>query len=115
MNVWKISPGRRAKHWNLCEKGKCILLGWKKLDNYLDFGSQEEIVSALGGGVGDGRGAALCIWRFTHDIELSDIVIANKGRTSISGIGIVTSGYLPAGHPDNPSETSELPHARRIK
>lgn len=114
-NVWKIAPGEGASHWEMCLRQRCILLGWKKLKDYTVFDDEDEIIVALGGGPGNGKGAAQSIWRFTREVQPLDIVIANNGRSIVEGIGIVTGEYLPAGHPDNPNQTEDLPHARRVQ
>jgi len=64
------------------------------------------LLRALGGGPGDGKGAVLSIWRFTREMQPGDIVIANNGRSSIAGIGIVGSDYLPPGTSGNPNVKS---------
>jgi len=113
--VWKIAPGKRASHWKECQDKGCILLGWNELTDFTEFDNEEEIVEALGGGPGNGTGAGQSIWRFTHDVHPGDIVIANKGRSGIAGIGLVIGGYLPAKHPENPTNDKLLPHARTVK
>lgn len=112
-NVWKIAPGERAFEWEMCRQKGCILLGWLRLKDYRTFKSEKQIIEELGGGPGEGAGAAKSIWRFAHDIQPNDVVIANKGRCSILGIGIVKSEYLPPKSSKNPS-SEYLPHARLV-
>lgn len=114
-NIWKIAPGRNAERWDMCQEKGCILLGWRQLDDYTSFKTQKEILAALGGGEGDGKGAAQSVYRFAYEVQPNDIVVANRGRSRIMGVGIVTGDYLPKGHPDNPSESDGLPHARRVR
>jgi len=113
--VWKIAPGQHADHWEMCREKSCILIGWSALKDYRKFNSEKAVLRALPGGWGDGAGAAKSIWRFTHEIKPSHIVIANKGRSSVVGIGIVESEYLPPGSPKNPSRSESLPNARLVK
>ncbi len=113
-NVWKIAPGRAASHWGMCRSLGCIALGWRRLNDYNTFSSEEEIQRALGGGPGDGVGAAQSIWRFAHVVQPSDLVVANQGRSRAVGIGVVRSEYLPPGSPKNPSMSKRLPHARLV-
>jgi hypothetical protein len=113
VKAWKIAPGESASHWEMCREKKCILLGWRQLQDYRNK-NEKQILRALGGGPGNGTGAARSILRFVNEIQTSDIVIANKGRSSIVGIGIVTSEYLPPKSPKNPSESKSLPHARLV-
>src|SRR5689334_23572440 len=74
--VWKISPGEGARAWRECLERQCIVMGWKRLRNYQRFGNDRDAVAAfLGGGYGNGRGAATSILRFAYDIKKGDIVV----------------------------------------
>ncbi len=110
--VWKIAPGENADHWEMCRKTGCIALGWRMLKDYAKFKNTQEIEKALGGAPGDGSGAAISIRQFTQEISEGDLVVANDGRSRAVGIGTVESEYLRPNHPDNPSESDWLPHAR---
>lgn len=112
--VWKIAPGEHADHWEKCHKRGCILIGWRALKDYRKFKSQKAILHALGGGPGDSTGAARSIWRFANEIRPFDIVVANQGRATIVGIGIIKSDYLSPSSPKNPSDSERLPHARLV-
>jgi hypothetical protein len=74
--VWKIAPGEHADHWEMCRDRNCILIGWRALRDYRKFKSEKAILRALGGGPGDGSGAARSIWRFTNEVKPFDIVVA---------------------------------------
>jgi predicted Mrr-cat superfamily restriction endonuclease len=114
--VWKISPGESAKAWPMCRQRQCIVLGWRALRNYRRFGrDQDAIVRFLGGRYGNGRGAARSILRFAYDIRRSDVVVANEGRSTVVGIGLIRGDYLPPGSPKNPGNSSEYPHAREVE
>jgi predicted Mrr-cat superfamily restriction endonuclease len=98
----------------MCREKKCILLGWRQLRDYRKYKDEKQIRRALGGGPGNGIGAARSILRFVEEIQPSDVVIANRGRSSIVGIGVVKSEYLPPKSPKNSSESKGLPHARLV-
>jgi hypothetical protein len=112
--VWKIAPGERADHWEMCHERGCILIGWRALKNYRKFKSQKAILRALGGEPGDGKGAARSIWRFTNEVKPFDLVVANQGRDSVVGIGIIKSDYLSPRSLKNPGGSKWLPHARLV-
>ena len=112
--AWKIAPGRGAKYWDMCLKQRCIVIGWLEQRDFRDFKSEKEILEALGGKPGDGKGAAKSIWRFLHEVQPSHVVIANKGKSSVVGIGVVESEYLAPGSPGNPSLDKSHSHARRV-
>jgi len=113
--VWKIAPGKHADHWAMCRELNCILIGWRALRDYRKFKSEKAILRALGGGPGDGSGAARSVWRFTNEVKPFDIVVANQGRAAVTGIGIVKSDYLPPRSPKNPSQSKWLTHARLVE
>src|SRR6266478_4622486 len=113
--VWKIAPGKHADHWDMCRDRGCILIGWFTLRDYRKFKSEKAILRALGGGPGDGSGAARSIWRFTNEVKPFDIVVANQGRAAVVGIGLIKSDYLPPRSPKNPSQSEGLPHARLVE
>jgi hypothetical protein len=112
--VWKVAPGEGADHWEMCHEKGCILIGWRALRNYRKFKSQKAILRALGGGPGDGAGAARSIWRFANEVKPFDIVVANQGRGRVVGIGVVKSDYLSPRSPKNPGKSKSLPHARLV-
>jgi len=113
--IWKIAPGEHAIEWEMCRERHCIALGWRKLRDYRRFGkSRESVVRALGGGPGNGHGAATSILRFTHAVKPADLVVANRGRSQVVGIGVVEGEYIPASSRTNPSKSKMLPHARAV-
>ena len=115
-NVWKIAPGEHASDWDMCRQKRYIGLGWAtRLKDYRQFESKKAILKALGGKEGFGTGAAQSVLRFRDDIRPSDIVIANKGRSGVVGIGIVKSEYLPPSSSKNPNGRGGLPHVRLVK
>jgi hypothetical protein len=113
--VWKIAPAEHADLWDMCRDRSCILIGWRGLRDYRKFKSEKAILRALGGGPGDGSGAARSIWRFTNEVKPFDIVVANQGRAAVVGIGIIKSDYLSPRSPKNPSQSKWLPHARLVE
>lgn len=116
--VWKIAPGEHASAWDMCRERKCIVLGWAQLQDYKRFKNDKEgkeaIVRKLGGGWGNGGGAASSILRFAYEVRPADIVVANRGRSGVVGIGLIDSAYLPPSNPKNPSDSKHYPHARRV-
>lgn len=117
--VWKIAPGIGAVDWPLCRERQCIVLGWRGLRNYRKFSNniqgKKAIVRDLGRGPGAGSGAATSILRFAYEVKLADVVVANRGRSVVAGIGLVKSDYLPPSSPKNPTEGSgTYPHARLV-
>jgi predicted Mrr-cat superfamily restriction endonuclease len=122
VKAWKISPGVAAEDWPVCSKEGCIGLGWVELKDFRRFSSQSEVLKALKGKYpekrGNREGAARSISYFCHIIEPSDIVVATDGRSSVVGIGVVASDYLPPKAPSNPVPVDSdmwRRHARAVR
>ena len=113
VTAWKIAPGRKASGWKMCRDQGCIALGWRQLTDYQKYKTEKEILAALGGGKGDGKGAANSIWRFANVIQSSHRVVANNGKSRVEGIGIVTSDYLPPNSAENPNPDQSSPCSSR--
>jgi hypothetical protein len=117
--VWKIAPGSQARAWPECQEGRCILFGWRELGDHSRFENEMAVRKAMKkaykrGEPGTGRGAAQSVWRFANEVQPKDIVVANCGRSSAVGIGIIQSDYLPPGAAKNPSKHEWLHSARLV-
>ncbi len=114
--IWKVAPGRGASAWEMCRANNCIVIGWRELTSpdFRRFASKREIEQALAN-VGLPKGGADSIWNFVQEIKLNQLVVANQGLTDVVGIGIICSDYIPRDDPQNPSQDSSLPHARRVE
>ena len=114
--IWKVAPGRGASAWDMCRKNNCSVIGWRELTNsdFRRFASKREIEQALEN-VGLPKGGADSIWNFVQEIKPNQLVVANQGLTDVVGIGIICSDYIPRDDPQNPSQDSSLPHARRVE
>ncbi len=113
LSFWKIAPGENGFLWDECRNNNCILIGWPALGNFLSYSNRDALEAALVQG-GDTAGKARIIWPFSRDIQLGNIVVANKGNSQVLGVGVVTSDYLPPNSSSNPSSNSEYPNARRV-
>jgi len=111
-SMWKIAPGENADLWEECIAHNCIAIGWPELGDFRQYKNEKEIKKALGVSAEDHSRNALTVWYFTNEISNGDIIVANKGRTTIVGIGIVTGGYLPPSDPRNPNLA--LPNIRPV-
>jgi DNA polymerase III delta prime subunit len=111
--IWKIAPGAEAEHWDMCRDQGCIVVHWLDNADFRDFKDRNEIKEALINS-GQRSGGAGQIWRFTHDLSIGDIVIANRGRSNAVGIGRITGAYVPPLDPENPSKHPEYRHTRKV-
>jgi len=93
MTYWKFAPGEQADNWDTQRDSGYIGIGWSNLGNMLNSTRaeydrrREEIGLALGVNNKDGNSN---VWKFIHDIKIGDTIIANRGQTTIIGIGVVT-------------------------
>lgn len=117
--VWKIAPGSKARAWQECQEWRCILIGWRELGDHSRFQDDTAVLKKMKktyepGEEGTGPGAAKSVWRFAKAVQPKDIVVANDGRSSAVGIGVIKSDYLPPGAAKNPSEHEWLHSARLV-
>jgi len=100
---WKISPGDNAVYWDECRRKNKISVYWTQVGDLKKFETKEELKGAfikrqieLKGG--DERDlhknksishAVRTLWNFAS-IDEGDIIIANRGKTRIIGIGVAT-------------------------
>lgn len=118
-NIWSIAPGNRKiskKVWELFKKDGYVAIGWFGSNDdrvsYKDFKSKDEIREKLH--KSNKSHVPKMIWDFTNSINMGDIVIANKGKSTVAGIGVVTSDYISPKESDIINEY-ELVHIRKVK
>ncbi len=93
MTYWKFAPGEQADNWDTQRDSGYIGIGWSNLGNMLNATRaeydrrREEIGLAYGEKPTDGNSN---VWKFIHEIKIGDTIIANRGQTTIIGIGVVT-------------------------
>lgn len=117
--AWKIAPGENANAWPECRERGCILIGWRDLGDYSKFENKQTILKALKRTypkweTGTGPRAANSILRFARKVQQKDVVIANDGRRTVVGIGVIESDYLPPRSPRNPIGHEWYPNARLV-
>ena len=111
--VWKIAPGANASHWEMCRDQQCIVVHWLDDQDFRAFADVQNIKEALLAS-GQKSGGAGQIWRFTHDVKIGDIVVANKGLDAIVGVGRILSDYIAPREAGNPSQDREYRHTRVV-
>jgi len=94
VDIWKVAPGKEAylwkeKYWQ--EKGT-ISIGWDFIYEELKedlFTADKETIKKAANGSNDTVNQHM---KFLHECKIGDIVVANHGKTSFLGYGIITSG-----------------------
>lgn len=106
VNVWKIAPDKKAALFKKCVEQKCIVIGFPGTPDFKQFlkpyKRREDRINALKNANIRNIKSVNTVLYFVDDIHKDDIVVANKGDTSVVGIGKITSWYLGPKHPDNP-------------
>lgn len=91
---WKIAPGEKAGEWPDCRASGYICIGWDGIGDLSQYGDKPSLKKAmLAENPKDNMKQVSQIWRFKN-IERGDIIIANRGMSSIVGIGRVTGPYF---------------------
>lgn len=94
----KIAPGRDAAHWEECQKGGYISMGWDDVGDLTEFNDYDEFKTSFlkynfQSSPQKNTEKANELWEF-YQLKTGDKVIANKGKSQILAIGTVTDkGY----------------------
>jgi len=93
---WKVAPGENGRLWNEWISGGFMSIGWGRLGDITgidreEFDRRAETLIA-DNDPGYRKHGLRQAWRF-RDIEIGDLVVANKGKTRVLGIGRVTGPY----------------------
>jgi YD repeat-containing protein len=122
--IWRVAPGRRGRWWDECRENRCIVIGWNEAakeapNNDFRQLSEDDLEKLFKEVYGEGAGGHPQVWRFVHEIQPGDIIVAKRGTKEILGIGIVTSDCIPpkdSAHPFASDENHELhyTHARKV-
>lgn len=103
-NIWLISPGRQAKHWEYLSRRSEISIGWD-LGDLRHFPSKEETRERYSEVYNDGKSHknnVLACYEFAHVMRPGDVIIAKKGNREYIGIGIIQSDYFYESRKDIP-------------
>ena len=98
---WLISPGEKGSKMDDFVKNGIAAIDWwgYEFGDLTKFASKEEITSYMQKRTGSGqtyKNDALCLYQFSHDIQIGDIIICKGGHTELIGVGIVSSPYYHA-------------------
>lgn len=90
---WKIAPGRNAAFWEECKAGGFICIGWDKVGDLGNYDNEAGLRDAFRREYPDEPvRKAKEIWNF-YNLEEGVMILANRGMTSIVGVGQVTGAY----------------------
>ena len=90
---WKIAPGEGAKYLNDCLNGKYMCIGWDELGDLNKYSDEDGFIEAFHNKCSSSKKSKWReVWDFFH-VNKGDIVVANRGITSIVGMGTATGKY----------------------
>jgi 5-methylcytosine-specific restriction protein B len=95
VKYWKIAPGADAWNWDACRSGGFVAIGWDELGDIsglskVDFDARyAELMKTHDDWT---KAGSTQVWNFAN-LEDGDRVVANKGTTTVLGLGIVTGDY----------------------
>lgn len=87
---WKYAPGEKGKYWDEMTQKGIMAVGWSELKQLSDYPDAEAISVAMKANITDNSVTNIDQFR---NASIGDIVIANKGRKGVLGIGIITGAY----------------------
>jgi 5-methylcytosine-specific restriction protein B len=94
VTFWKIAPGEKASEWPECKAHGYICIGWGGIGDLSQYDDQPSLKKAmLDENPKDTMKQVSQVWRFKN-LEKGDVIVANRGMTSIVGIGRVTGPYF---------------------
>lgn len=103
--VWKFAPGENAKYWDDLSAKSIMAIGWSELENLNNYPTVEDIAEAMGTSV-----ASNSVWNphLFRNASVGDIVVANRGRKEVVGIGVISGDY------EYQSDRSYFKHVRKV-
>lgn len=91
VNYWKIAPGEKAKYWQDYQNKGIIAIGWSKLGDLSNI-TQEELNKRMREQYYTEVAQRYQIEYFLK-IKKGDIIIANRGESTVIGIGRIVGDY----------------------
>ncbi|MDF0593386.1 AAA family ATPase [Methanotrichaceae archaeon M04Ac] len=96
IRYWKIAPGEDAWQWKDCRENGFIAVGWDEIGDVsrlskTEFESKRSKLDSQYEGWG--KVGLEQLWKFAHNIKKGDRIVANRGTTTVLGIGTVVGPY----------------------
>lgn len=111
-NYWTYSPGDGACKWDEFNKSGIMGIAWDDTEDLKQYTSKDEVKTKLKAVYDPSysyKNAAHCLWQFSNEIKVGDVVFAKKGMHKIIGKGIVVSDYI------YDESRSEYKHIRKVE
>ena len=111
--IWSMNVSKRRDYdeaWNQFKTDSCISIDYflvNKDNDYSSFTNKDNLQEFLKDNIHDGSTEPELINRFVNKVNIGDIFIAHKGRSTLSGIGVIKSDYI--------YQDDYLKHIRKIE
>lgn len=87
---WQIAPGDQGFLWEDCKQKNIIRVGWDEMSDLSSVETREELDKLFENIYHkENKISTKMLWDFISEVKEGDIVLANKGKSEILGIGIV--------------------------
>ena len=99
---WKVAPGAGAWRWDEWLRGGFADIGWSALGDLTGLNSKDfKALQAVKVAEHEGwtKTATNQVWRFVNQVKEGDVIVANRGKSEVLSVGIVTGPYyfVPGG------------------
>jgi len=100
IRIWRIAPGSSEIYdevWDEFKKESYVGIGFTNGNDKVDFSEFKNkfaINHHLNNNLFVSKDSTDMVWKFIKWIRKGDIIIANKGRSKLAGIGIVTGDFM---------------------
>ena len=91
---WKVAPGEKARYWDDCTKNGIICMGFDEMGDVREYEDEDDFKSEFRKHYPTQPPAKWReLWNFANEISDKDVVVANRGITSIVGTGKIDGDY----------------------
>jgi hypothetical protein len=97
ISYWMYAPGDNASEWEEFYKNGIMAVAWDEIGNLNDFHTKTEIQNKMQIVYEEGSSysnSALCLFQFSKEMKMGDVIYVKKGNNLILGRGIVDSDYI---------------------
>lgn len=94
--IWVIGPGEQAYLWDEFRRDGIAAIGWDEIGDLLEIDDRNTMQAKLGELWPSDRpqtNNSKCLWQFSREIAIGDLMVARKGRFGVLGIGEVCGSY----------------------
>lgn len=109
VGYWLYAAGANAKDWENQFDNNIMSIDYDFPDNLKEIHTRDELDKLVEEYDLGSYNTSYALWQFAKEINIGDVIISKKGRTSYLGYGIVSSDYI------FDEEKPEYRHIRKVK